>query len=720
MKRYYLSFVCILIIICQDALAQDEFYTLAKKDTAASFYQLSLDDLYKINITTASNAKEALNKAPATILVVNEEEIRVRGYQEIFDVLNDLPGFDLSRAFGDDHYYLYARGYRKTLSDQMLFMVDGVIMNHLYNNNMDAFLQYPLYNVKQIEVVYGPASAVYGANAFSGVINIITKQDGTSSVYVSKGSANTNIVDINLSKKIDDLTITVSGRLYNSEGHDFSNRHALLTDTLFTSPQIWGPFQQTNFLGYQSPMNARFIYGTLNYKGLTIGAMSWFNESGLGSEFPADRVLNAGKWQFDEQTLYAKYETKIKKINSKTLFRMRQSGNPESSLFIARWDAGSKYASYWSTTNRAFSFFQDFSYKVTPQLSANFGLKHYYRILQRDYNINNGPNLANTDQTNYPLNDLPLPYRRIDGQSNHGTLQDQGAYIQLKFSPTKQVDIIGGMRFDYNSIWKEVVSPRVGVVVEPVQNLIAKAFYGTAFLEPSSRVLYGGWQGSLSNPNIQPERMQTFEASISYTKKFLAVGGSIYVNAGKDVISQVNSAPVNLGKNRMIGGELFAKFLYKPGLSVLERLKIDAYASFLNAEEAASDTTDFVQTGNMAPFKFHLILTASFAKRVDVSLQNRFVSAITTLESNPLGEIDAFFVSDANFILRDFPFKDFQLGLKVYNLFDVDYFHPGYRGASAGETLYDENNNFVGSQGWYNSRLPQPKRSAQVSLRVNF
>ncbi len=132
---------------------------------------MSLEDLLNMKITTASNTGEKLSKAPATIMVITEQDIQKRGYTEIYDVLNDLPGFDLSRALGDEEYYLYARGYRKTIGDQILFMVDGMVMNFLYSNNMNAFAQYPLYNIKQIEIVYGPASAVYGPNAFGGVIN---------------------------------------------------------------------------------------------------------------------------------------------------------------------------------------------------------------------------------------------------------------------------------------------------------------------------------------------------------------------------------------------------------------------------------------------------------------------------------------------------------------------------------------------------------------------
>ena len=112
------------------------FYTRAQEK---ELLELSLEELLSVEVVSASNKAELLNRAPATVIVITEEEINERGYFELYDVLNDLPGFDMSRAFGDDNYYAYVRGYRKTTSDQMLLMIDGIIMNHLYNNNMNGF-----------------------------------------------------------------------------------------------------------------------------------------------------------------------------------------------------------------------------------------------------------------------------------------------------------------------------------------------------------------------------------------------------------------------------------------------------------------------------------------------------------------------------------------------------------------------------------------------------
>lgn len=762
-----LSVVGMLMVIIHCGYAQEE-----EKEDEDYMFEMSLEELLQVEVTTASNRAEKLNKAPATIIVVTEQEINERGYLELYDVLNDLPGFDLSRAFGDDNYYAYIRGYRKTTSDQMLLMIDGIIMNHLYNNNMNAYAMYPLQNIKQIEVVYGPASAIYGPNAFTGVINIITKKDKGSSVLASTGQNNTNIVDLHFSQTADDLSINLSGRLYQSDGPDLEGRTPMLEEELFTNPYYWGDFAQTDFTGYNSAIESNFINASVGFKGLTVGWTNYFYESGLGSEFAGGTSLNAGMWQFQENTFYGRYEVSNDKLSSKTLLRYRRSDIPGSSTFLWRWltqgadtvvvapgnsltgygleqdipnngtadetyvvDVNYQYAEYWQANNAGFSFFQDFTYNASTDLVVNFGIKYDRRVLNRDYVINTsevGREYIHRldDPTRTPLNpavisSFPFPARPDDAtidQENHNTLDDRGAYIQAQYSPSSVVTVVGGLRYDYNSAWKEVWSPRIGIVAQPSNEFVAKAFFGTAFLEPSARILYGGWQGSLSNDNLEPEKMRTFEVSAAYTKSIWSVGLNAFYNTAPDAIGQVRvpgvgRVPVNLGSRRMFGLEANGKVLISNKGSFLSKFRGDLYVSYINSEEDLSDTGDFVETGNMAPIKVKAILTGHILDRMSISLQNRYISEINTVSSNPLGTIDAFFVTDAFIQYNNLLAEGISLGMKVYNILDVDYFHPGYRDADAGE---ESVNHALLNTSWYNSRLPQPGRTFMVTLKYNF
>ena len=127
-------------------------------------------------VTSVSKAKEPLAEAPATVQVITGEEIERRGYTDLEAVLRDLPGFDFSRRAGPSYSNIYQRGYRSIETNRTMLLIDGVEDNDLASSTAWLSRQFPLSNIDRIEVVYGPASTMYGANAFAGVINVVTKQ----------------------------------------------------------------------------------------------------------------------------------------------------------------------------------------------------------------------------------------------------------------------------------------------------------------------------------------------------------------------------------------------------------------------------------------------------------------------------------------------------------------------------------------------------------------
>ena len=127
-------------------------------------------------VTSVSKAKEPLAEAPATVTVITGADIERRGYTDLEAVLRDLPGFDFSRRAGASYSNVYQRGYRSIETNRTMLLIDGVEDNDLASSTAWLSRQFPLSNIDRIEVVYGPASTMYGANAFAGVINVVTKQ----------------------------------------------------------------------------------------------------------------------------------------------------------------------------------------------------------------------------------------------------------------------------------------------------------------------------------------------------------------------------------------------------------------------------------------------------------------------------------------------------------------------------------------------------------------
>src|SRR5690606_4554589 len=173
--------------------------------------------------------------------VLFRSDIINRGYTDVEQLFHDLPGFDISRNSGLSYADMYQRGYRTAANtDRTLLLVDGVEDNEMWSNSAFISRQYALSNIKRVEIIYGPASTIYGANAFLGVINIITKneddyfkQERTWNPDERKtklaltghgglGSYNTKFGDVTMSGKGRDMFFAVTGRIFHSNEHDLS------------------------------------------------------------------------------------------------------------------------------------------------------------------------------------------------------------------------------------------------------------------------------------------------------------------------------------------------------------------------------------------------------------------------------------------------------------------------------------------------------------------
>ena len=184
-------------------------------------------------VTSVSKKAENIYETPATALLISEQQIKNRGYLDLEAMLHDLPGFDISRSNGNLYTHAYQRGYRSINTNRTLFLVDGVEENDLWSSNVYLSRQYALSNIKNIEVIYGPASTMYGSNAFLGVVNVITKEPADFieagnlvgvDARLGYGSYNTKFFDgtFAVRTKNNNVALSVTARAFFSDEQDLS------------------------------------------------------------------------------------------------------------------------------------------------------------------------------------------------------------------------------------------------------------------------------------------------------------------------------------------------------------------------------------------------------------------------------------------------------------------------------------------------------------------
>lgn len=155
------------------------------------FLRLSLEDLLRQEVVSASRRSQPLSDVAAAVHIITSEDIRRSGARSLPEALRLAPGVDVARI-SEDRWAISIRSHTEYLSNKLMVLVDG---RNAYSPNFSGILwntlQIPLENIDRIEVIRGPGGAVWGVNAVNGVINIITlPPHATQGTLISTGYGN--------------------------------------------------------------------------------------------------------------------------------------------------------------------------------------------------------------------------------------------------------------------------------------------------------------------------------------------------------------------------------------------------------------------------------------------------------------------------------------------------------------------------------------------------
>lgn len=341
-------------------------------------------------VASVSKTNESLREAPATVVVVTADEIQRRGYLDLEQLLHDLPGFDISRLNGDIYSNIYQRGYRSP-NDRLLFLIDGVEQNELSSGILYLSRQYPLTNIDRVEVIYGPASTMYGANAYTGVISILTRDaerivpenhmtgfagqvtgGGYGAQYTDITAAGRDrngaiawsvAASVQQSKERDlsglsdwdysyrDVDYATKLNLFGTRGRNFRLAGLCATPSPYfvcttagnlveLTPagvahlrDIDSAFVRDNGLGFDDRAKNWSIYGKLRISNVTVGFESWRSQEGIASQYRAVDLAGNTSWIPKQTAFYLKYSIPLDRVKVNFFARYEQTGIDDASRF---------------------------------------------------------------------------------------------------------------------------------------------------------------------------------------------------------------------------------------------------------------------------------------------------------------------------------------------------------------------------------------------------
>lgn len=224
----FLLFASLAIPLAQASDQTDS--SLSSDMTGSELMALSLDDLMQVQVITASRQAQSIDEAPANVTVVTAKTIQRRGYRNVIEVLMDIPGFDFSTyedGGGEYPTHSSARGIGGDPGNsKLLVMVDNMVQNHIAFNWAYGLGDEQLLNdVERIEIVQGPASALYGANAMAGVVHIITSRDNNNSAQAWLGSDSGRQLNVNLAHQQQDFSLNLALKGLDHQGDMGEGRH---------------------------------------------------------------------------------------------------------------------------------------------------------------------------------------------------------------------------------------------------------------------------------------------------------------------------------------------------------------------------------------------------------------------------------------------------------------------------------------------------------------
>jgi outer membrane cobalamin receptor len=524
---------------------------LQAEEAVAQAEDLSLEDIFNLEVVTASKTKEKLGTAPGTILVVTEEDIIKNGYMNLKDVLRNLPS-----VMAVDSQFVLLGGQRGLNSNfsQTLLLINGREMQSLVFGESNINRHFSTQNIKRIEVIQGPGSALYGANALVGVINIITKNGSPdyegSSVSVEAGNYNTKAYSLNFGKKLGDLRVGGALRLETSDTYDFSR--------YYTTPLFPGADPKTVTMldgdTYEYSNRSRFLPLSfrVDYKGFYAGRESYQFETRYGllhgsldkqsemrRQFQSMDYVGYQGEIFSNTELTVEYQHSLEKFTGyefwfdSCLYNGDGDwcGSPLGIGYIPDYptaDGGSHangdrppqqfvydwmqwyYSNEWGPGSMRDRAYVQLMHKFREEGSVIWGLVGDQVDLRADPGSSYEyiPPLLDDEPANDNYN------RRLFFKQ-----QKYSAYLQFKDRYSvfgRPLYVTLGGRYDHQSIYGGVSTLRSGLVYGLFDKTNLKFMFGQAFREPTIYE-YGSLGADAPDLSTKPSHVNTFELGLNHS-----------------------------------------------------------------------------------------------------------------------------------------------------------------------------------------------------------
>ena len=534
------------------SLSQALFFSTGVR-ASGDLWDMSLDELGKIRVTSiASGTQTPLDKAAAIATVITSDDIAAMGATDLDHVLETVPGLHVGRSDQSYTGKYIIRGITSSYTPQTLLLINGIPVTSLFvGNRSNAWAGMPIKSIARVEVIRGPGSALYGADAFSGVINIITKNydelRGTQT-GIRTGSFGTQAAWFTHGKSYNGLNIGFTLEAETTDGWKKIVEHDRQTefDAMFKTNASLAPNSVSTM---KDMIDARLDMSYQNSR-LRLGYQGRSNiGSSVGYAEALDPTSRAANYRYNLDYNYSLKELTPKlDIDSRVSYYRNAAvitkniplfpagafggaypngfiGNPGYKEENARLDLSALYSGINNHLLRVGTGFTwDDMFEVTESKNFNADLSPRANGLE-DVSDTAEVYLPEKQRTNYYL------------------------FVQDEWKLAKNWLATTGIRYDHFSDFGNTTNPRLALVWATTDNITTKLLYGKAFRAPSFNELFVTTNPIvLGDPNLKAETIDTYEFAFSHQlSNQLLYTANIYRYNIQDFITYV---PINSGVNQ--------------------------------------------------------------------------------------------------------------------------------------------------------------------------
>jgi outer membrane receptor protein involved in Fe transport len=532
----------------------------AESDTALEkLLPLSLEELLEVKVTISTNTLQSLSQAPSVVSVITADDIKATGTTNLVEILQSVPGVYIrNNLFG----YRPLVTMRGATSQHTLLMVNGAPVKDLAWSSGIFWKGLPANIVERVEIIRGPGSALFGADASAGVINIITKTAGKieqSEAGVRAGSFDTQEAWVQHGTQWNGFDISLTADVSSTDGH----RPFFARDAQTARGDVsYAPGHADT--GWDN-QDIRFSIGQDNWRMLADYTRHSNLETGLTGAGVLDPLTSASDSQASLALLYNN-ETFARGWGLNAEVRYRDLEYSSGDGFLERPPGYQSTVGNPATTYPAGQLNQQRSAerRMNFDVSGKYsGFKNHVVSLGGGYvwqdlydvehRVNYGPiSDTVTLPAGGPLVDISHSAYAFAPEK---TRNNKYLFVQDIWGFADNWELTAGARYDDYSDFGSTANPRLALVWQTTERLTTKLMYGEAFRAPSYLELYSRTAATLPNPDLKPETSRTWDLSFSWrAARDLQLGINLFQLDIVDIIAQDTSGMYQSGGNHVIKG----------------------------------------------------------------------------------------------------------------------------------------------------------------------